>query len=108
MNPTDEQVKELWEWCGFKQKELPQLKGFAWVSPSGDYWGYRLPSADLKNLFKYAVPLALEELVKQGYAVPFIALCRFWYDQIVRLSEDSSDMKLVALALFWAIWEVLH
>ncbi len=125
--PTQEQIKEFWEWCGFEE---------VWAA-NGSWWQYEsyketnhwwedsssrkykeLPPVDLNNLFKYAVPKALEDnssfidLQTRRYIAPTQEdlvtsyICEIWSDNgqgsIVRQSQD------VALALFWAIWEVIH
>ncbi len=100
MKPTYEQVKEFWEWCGwnytptYKRKSLLE---WGWQSPSvtdGEYQDY-LPSIDLNNLFKYAVP----KLKSKAFLV-------LW---MMRLIEDWAEGKEPnpALALFWAIYEVM-
>uniref|UniRef100_A0A6M3JNV7 Uncharacterized protein n=1 Tax=viral metagenome TaxID=1070528 RepID=A0A6M3JNV7_9ZZZZ len=70
--PTNEQIKEFWEWCGFKVA----LGKLYWYPDKEFSPARRLPSVDLNNLFKYAVP--------------------------------KLNMPVIpALALFWAIWEVI-
>jgi len=112
-NPTDEQVKEFWEWCGFKhdvpfpelakRKDILNPERFTkeqWYIP-GAYCG-SVPDIDLNNLFKYAVPKLLGYcLFKQGknhvaMAIPFkgdSGIC------------DNGETP--TLALFWAIWEII-
>ncbi len=48
--PTDEQIKELWEWCGIAEPDIFINKPFSKVTP-----------LDFNNLFKYAVPRLKQE-----------------------------------------------
>lgn len=86
MKPTDSEVQELWERCGF------ELKGVAWFY-GGHYWGAKLPVIDLNNLFKYAV--ITEDM-------DYLPYYRQLFDRWLSLLEDEPDP---ALALFWAIKE---
>ena len=96
MNPTQEQMKVVWEWCGFEYRE-------GWVRP----WVYPLslnhlhgnmPKINLNNLFKYAVPIAIKIIMAEqecdeelAYAILFKKWLQIGYD---------------ALALFWALDKV--
>lgn len=100
--PTEAQIKEFWEWCGFN-----------WVSsydcftmPEGDEKALMFNGdIDLNNLFKYAVPKAVEELrvrpdvrhIHNAYAKLF----NIWLERLF-----SMNYKDLAPALFWVIWEV--
>lgn len=93
--PTQEQIKEFWEWCGLTAvwNEHDYLKA--------DKPTIIAPGIDLNNLFKYAVPkLPAGSLLwyggNKGYG------CCINYPHI---EFDNADP---ALALFWAIWEVIH
>jgi len=57
---TNEEIKKFWEWCGFtilKEKEwdLRRRARIGFIYPNGGRYT-RLPSLDLNNLFKWAVP----------------------------------------------------
>lgn len=54
---TDEQIKELWEWCGL----VYDKKSEGYTDSNGRYLQFA-PKLDLNNLFKYAVPKALDKL----------------------------------------------
>ncbi len=111
MKPTDEQIKEFWEWCGFRQLELGRggyhfrntKKVWNWIPPNETerYKGIPfLPRIDLNNLFKYAVPSDIQQIILQPDVDE-------WYCGITlsdKLYEASN--KDPALALFWAIYEV--
>ena len=92
MKPTDEQIKEVWGWCGAPYRT---------EMDSWDRFGY--PKLDLNSLFKYAVP-KLED--------PDISFFQFndktWEASIEWKSINLSGRDLdPALALFWAIWELI-
>ena len=93
--PTPEQIKEFWEWCG-----LIKIKR-GWKFSNGDVLFDADPSIDLNNLFKYAVPKL------EAHWIRFSGLSctiRVWEDgrEYYKQSEDP------ALALFWAIWEIIQ
>ena len=122
--PTNEQKKEFWEKIGFKWGKVDYVSGLSselngtyetWVSPlasNGDKSKpldnqevmEGLPDIDLNNLFKYAVP-----------KLPFL---RMDYQPITEefffetMKPNDPNLKVgngkdPALALFWAIWEVI-
>ena len=101
MEPTQEQIKEFWEWCGIKEIISKALWRYERYKETNHWWGapngrkYKeLPPLDLNNLFEYAVP-KLKQLFPAG-TIPKALLS--W----VETKDDT------ALALFWAIWEVNH
>ncbi len=131
--PTDEQVKEFWEKCGFKWVNKPTyFHGYMMhggVQKDG-YWKYpkeagknsHLPPIDLNNLFKYAVPKSKFDTLwiinNLDSPVPSIDYCagfsRGKVNDVVCWSKElpieeclSPIDKDPALALFWAIYEVI-
>ena len=124
MQPTDEQIKEFWEWCGFSRR-LPEgragyhweqcVKVMNWMSP--DYKEiYKsmsfLPPIDLNNLFKWAVP----KVIASGHWLGMITIqmsigTQYTFAIYVEKYKDKAEHegrdKDPALALFWAIWEVI-
>ena len=66
--PTDSQIRELWEKCGFKY-DTTKTKGFVhdigWRYPDGHVCGgchiSYLPPIDLNNLSRYAIPKFIKE-----------------------------------------------
>lgn len=57
---TEQEMQKLWEWCGFRRHiDLPEW----WDGPGGRYFREKLPSLDLDNLFRWAVP----KLLSLGY-----------------------------------------
>ena len=104
--PTEAQIKEFWEWCGFER--LPEgKKGFhfhnpygllIWKPPDATEWYHtqtHLPRIDLNNLFKYAVPKVEKDRLNDILVA--------WAYTVAYLKEQDP-----ALALFWAIWEVFN
>ena len=58
--PTQEQIKEFLEWCGWKEKPIARSfrtidwPDYAWHDPNGEaHPDTGLPPIDLNNLFKY-------------------------------------------------------
>ena len=95
--PTEEQIKELWEYFG-----LTYFDG--WFYDTKRVMSYdEIP--DLNNLFKYAVPkLGLVTLQKADHHKESVATVVDYQNEKHgrNINEDP------ALALFWAIWEVIH
>ena len=90
--PTDAQVKEFWEWCGWRQRGLPGETGLFWCV-DGDSEAYReAPDIGLNNLFKYAVPKYREKLSYELLFEKWLYYLRKGYNPV--------------LALFWALWKV--
>ena len=111
MNPTEEQQREFWEWCGFTVKPLgdyrngvfvPRHLRLLWVYPDGKEDFYP-PPIDLNSLFKWAVPKFISKEAKNDLATyPIRAwnkLFRLWY-------EEMKTTKDPALALFRAIYTI--
>jgi len=100
--PTREQIKEFWEWCDALYWQAGNVSGEPIGIPL-----YTL-SLDLNNLFKYAVP----KLQKDGLDVTLYLNCWSYPEVIIYRDRDSKEWHTSdedpALALFWAIWEVIH
>jgi len=124
MKPSDEQIKEFWEYFGFQYRlateqrlvthklgrtqehTTKQYKDVVkWLFPDGMELS-SLPPIDLDNLWKYAVP----KLVESGYTCGVgsdsngsSAFCWAMLDRVVQTSPNYKYHKDPALALFWAI-----
>ena len=107
MQPAEEQIKELWEWCGLREEVIDELHSL-WHYPDGSH-EIDMPYPDLNNLFEWAVPKLSSEATfdrveislptsKTEFGVKLVAR----HQTIVERDEDP------ALALFWAIWKVIH
>ena len=118
MKPTNKQIKELWEWCGLEY-EATKLNGHPAWSIYGDdrkwcethYIEEMGESINLTNLFKYAVP----KLQEMDYATllrdsqgdsPYHAEIYLYGDKGESVFKGAVNDD-PALALFWAIREVL-
>ena len=113
--PTEAQIKEFWEWCGFKKKTMKDKDGDFHVlyEPDGEQYnlwigrfqGHELevgklyPNIDPNNLFKYAIPKITDYLLRNGGKG---CRCVIWHENHRYISTHKDP----ALALFWAIWEV--
>jgi len=96
--PTESEIKEVWEWCGFYEeiKVESEHSWKRWVYPDGQT-STSLPSIDLNNLFKDATDRVRDKIGEKEY---YKLLLRW----INIFTENNSDP---ALALFWAIQELI-
>ena len=110
--PTKEQIKEFWEWCGFKDTFEGDTGAYYWKAPNGDA-GVDLPPIDLNNLFKYAVPMAIGDY---KYTLAMTTDVEYGSRENTYTFGLSSDPLVIdaevtdrdpALALFWTLWEVM-
>lgn len=98
---TQEQVKKIILWLGGEESN----SGFVRLLPDFDwhhisYWEKQVKSLDF--LFKYAVPkLEYLKLYKAEHHLDYGVEVTLSSKKVVRLNPDP------ALALFWAIWEVV-
>jgi len=117
MEPTEEQIKRFWEWCGFRHitakycKLCKRWEGEYWLKERIGRRIYRpeLLVLDLNNLFKYAVP-KIESLDIVGL-YPSNENNKLWSCILTRFGLDKDTVaygKDPALALFWAINKVIE
>jgi len=102
MKSTDEQIKELWEWCGFRYRESEDSLACYWEANDGRTWGYDLPLINLNNLFKYAVPKAYSVKIIIDYTKELVE-CKIKCFQRYYTGKGETE----ELALFWAIYKVM-
>lgn len=110
MKPTEEQIKAFWEGCGL----VPVWGGYGEFShdnPDDD----EPVELDLNSLFKYAVPKL--DFEKVGSEIVFRAVA--WYTDSGAVADWECCLHITpegirgessedpALALFWAIYEVI-
>ena len=117
--PTKEQQKILWEWCGFKL-----VNGIVWIDESDNRIHKESP-IDLNNLFKYAVPkvvyirggghpCTVSILIGSGTELVGEYRAEISNSTLYKTPEYTTPRYSIAfdkdptLALFWAIWEVIH
>lgn len=106
MKPTDEQIKEFWEWCGVQPHiKITGVKYHAGMALDGSGRMESVyPPPDLNNLFKYAVP-------KLQYQVNLKNIRDGWLCMLFNGKQNPPRIEVIgedpALALFWVIYEVL-
>ncbi len=116
--PTEEQIKEFWEWCGlkaFKKRYTTEYNHLIEKEGFFDSDGNEVV-LDLNNLFKYAVPKVPNFSEVEIYQENHSWTCGLWInhkDSHQGLYVTYRDMVKgsgtePALALFCAIWEVMH
>lgn len=111
--PTKEQIQQFWEKCGFRFCLSASENPHYWLDPQGRAVNSP-PPPDLNNLFKWAVPkldegefdISLYRLLgehKEDYTEGWTASVGNDGLNIAVYKSDNNP----AIALFWAIWEVL-
>ncbi len=98
--PTLEQIREFWEWCGLEVKSVFASVHFWGTDKDGDGC---LLLLDLNNLFLWAVPK-----FKQDYGGDVLyRLLEHWAVELSLGSVFLPNEHEIALALFWALWAVM-
>jgi len=113
--PTQKQLKKFWEWCGLVEQESG-----SWYTDCfpAEYVDCQVPSLDLNNLFKYAVPKLEYAEVNYGCCQSFededgkVISRDFTFEAAVSIGafeehNATCENKDPALALFWAIWKLI-
>jgi len=108
MNPTEKQIKEFWEWCGFAHptsiRGVKDPSGW-WLYPeSPTYAQFNPPKINLNNLFKYAMPKVYSWTMGSSFPNHQETLALVNYNNKCGEAVNLDP----TLALFWAIWEVIH
>ena len=117
--PTQEQIKEFWEWCGLRYEcydtpAFPNMGG-AWIDTDDKLTNTEdpcePPPIDLNSLFKYAVPFVQDK----GYMIELYSYEHKGYKVKVYNIIGQVDIPIVitkdddpALALFWALYKVME
>ncbi len=118
MEPTNEQITVFWERFGWEYRKWNNGEQYEWQLGNAAY-ASGLPSVTLNSLFKYAVPRLFtwsigknwvlqedftikENGIKASVDLHYIDPDK--YDQVKPAEAVAEDP---ALALFWAIWEVM-
>ena len=97
--PTKEQLKELWKWCGFKEGT------HGWLYEPDKPVMPIFPELTLNNLFKIAVPKAIDKIMAQRECSSDLAYAILFKKWLQKLELDIPNYED---ALFWAIWGVTH
>ena len=116
--PTEEQIKEFWEWCGFEIKEskgekISELYGvdvFDWtrsVTYPDKYVDYDLPELDPNNLFKWAVPKTTKILGDRDLSSDEEAMWKLFGLWLKEYWKPRAVPISIGDALFWAIRKVI-
>jgi len=118
--PTKEEQRKLWEWCGLKWfwNHSPDChcgavdnddRERSWYYKDGTEWRRATRFwkeemvLDLNNLFKYAVPKAIHNLFRNGDSL------KDTYEKLFKLWLDKwADGFTLEDALFWSIWDVVE
>ena len=114
--PTQEQIKKLWEWVGLKYEEP------YWVSKDcqegeccfyGGYYAELLKTITLNNLFRWAVPkLSDGTLIGIDFIPPYHRQKEWLCNVEINSSPPIASYRALgdspALALFWAIQQVIE
>ena len=103
--PTQEQRKEFWEWCGLQEGWFKLNTGMQVMA--------NFPELDLNNLFKYAVKVLEKCDIKIFSFYDDLNSKVFWFVYII--DRRTGEVEFVNVegeeelkdALFWAIWEVI-
>ena len=124
--PTGEQIRRLWEWCDCLEiKQFPTthpmtgnhilVDAYVW-KPTGSRLGQQIgvsdfPPPDLNNLFQWVVP----KLQGKGYMVELYSCEQSGYKVAIYHITGQVDIPVTivklndpALALFWAIWQIVE
>ena len=111
--PTEEEIKRLWEWCGFKMGISPYGDKCLYYPDGGwdsdaDINSVELP-IDLNNLFKYGSPLfvsmACGSINEENWKGAWAKVITHDRQGIGEIREEGLTP---ALALFWAIYKVIE
>lgn len=113
---TQEQTEEFWRRCGAKFIPAKFDNCYdSWLFPDGRSFIvsaiYPVPPFDLNNLFRYAVPRLLE----QKHTLTLVAIPGYFFVELqqaighpISYLKKSFKDKDPAIALSWAIWEVIQ
>ena len=106
--PTKEQLKEFWEWCGLTHKRNKDGT-LIWYDLGGHFIAFGYILLDLNNLFKYAVP----KISDKWQVSISIKLPNFYLVTLDEVSESLTRRQIFVLtnnpvqSLFEAVWEAI-
>ena len=112
--PTEGQIKEFWEWCGFKFYQPVKGGAIDVIDPEGNVYlspsKMAVPELDPNNFFKYAVPVAIKALQERSKVIaPPLEISEYTaFREIIELWLSKNPIQFgFEITLFWAIWEVI-
>jgi len=106
--PSESEIRELWEWCGFKIDAEAiytgaQLRHLPLIRRPDGYLDNYYPPIDLNSLFKYAVPKAVDTIMAEQQCSSDVAYAILFKKWLRELELDIPDHEGT---LFWALWKV--
>ena len=112
--PTQEQIKKLWEWCGFREEcveraarvDCGQTLRVVFCPDDSVIEDY-LP-LDLTNLFKWAVPQVVRKLADTDLSSDEEAMSKLFELWLKIYWTPSPEPLSIQDALFRAIWQVIE
>ena len=113
--PSESEIKEFWERCGFKLGGIPDFPNdkytttVYWIDPDGQPTDIPFQPIDLSSLFKYAVPkLRYPDIdIDLSFTDGRCMITIQEFDKIPILPISQVIDKDPALALFWAIQKLI-
>ena len=87
----------------FKRATCKKCGWERWIESSDSEYDKPNFTESLGACFKSLVPGALKILAKHGYVPPIMKLFQLWYDELVSLAGDSSNVQQASLALCLAL-----
>jgi len=118
MIPTEEQVKEFWEWCGFGDVHYNSLGAISqkWSGRKKPYGEWYYLPIDLNNLDRWAVPKVLEKYDLKIFSFYDDLNDKvFWFVHAID-REKTDEVEFANIegceelkdALFEVLYEVIH
>ena len=108
--PAKKQEIEFWKGCGFERIDYLDTSGKVCAT----HWAHLLaigggsallPDPDLNNLFRLAVPVAIEKIMTEQECSSDAAYAILFQKWLQKLELDIPNYEGT---LFWAIWEVIN
>ncbi len=111
--PTEEQIKEFWKWCGLQTKHTFVAMGFGMKECSNcgalkdGFMKYctSLLDVDLNSLFCHTVPKVIDKIMAEQECSSDLAYAILFKKWLQKLELDIPNHEGT---LFQACWEVIH
>ena len=95
--PAKEQIREFWGICGLKRGTC------GWMYDPAEPLRPIFPPIDLNNLFKVAVPQAIDKIMTSQECSSDLAYAILFKKWLEKLQVDIPNYEGT---LFWVLWEV--